>query len=58
LIDILQATWNADETADWPVAEVMAEVSRIAYRPPSEAKPEYMALGFETVETMADASML
>lgn len=58
LIDILQATWNADETADWAVAEVMAEVSRIAYQPPSEAKSEYTALGFETVETMTDASML
>ena len=58
LIDVLQATWNTDGNPDWPVAEIMAEVSRIAYLPPSEAESEFATLGFDAVDTMVGSSMM
>lgn len=58
LADKLQAEWDAYGPATWPVAEVMAEASRIAYLPPYEAKKEFLDLGFESVEMMSDGSMI
>lgn len=58
LVETLKSDWDAYDHASWPVAEVMAEASRIAYLPPFEAKPEFIDLGFESVETMSDGSMV
>jgi triacylglycerol lipase len=56
LVETLKAEWDAYDHASWPVAEVMAEASRIAYLPPFKAEPEFIKLGFESVETMSDGS--
>lgn len=58
LVDKLNADWDAYGPANWPVAEVMAQASRIAYLPPYEAEVEFVELGFDSVELMADGSMI
>lgn len=58
LVDKLHADWDAYGPANWPVAEIMAEASRVAYLPPCEAKEEFAELGFESVEIMSDGSMI
>jgi len=58
LNDKLTADWDAYGHANWPVAEVMAEASRISYLPPYEAEREFRELGFESVEMMSDGSMI
>lgn len=58
LADKLQSEWDAYESATWPVAEVMAEASRIAYLPPYEAEKEFLEFGFESVGLMSDGSMI
>ncbi len=58
LADKLHADWDAYGPATWPVAEVMAEASRIAYLPPYEAENEFRDLGFDSVEIMSDGSMI
>lgn len=58
LADKLRADWDAYGPANWPVAEVMAEASRSAYLPPYEAEKEFVELGFDSVQTMSDGSMI
>lgn len=58
LIEKLRSEWDSEGFADWPVAEVMAQLSQIAYQPPFEAKGEFKKLGFDRVESFVDASMI
>ena len=58
LADKLHAKWDAYGAATWPVAEVMAEASRIAYLPPHTAEKEFHTLGFESVKLMSDGTMI
>lgn len=54
----LRLDWDSEGYADWPVAEVLAQASQIAYQPPFEAKSEFKQLGFERVESFVDGSMI
>jgi hypothetical protein len=58
LAEKLHADWDSYAPAIWPVAEVMAEASRIAYLPPYKAEKEFLYLGYESVEMMSDGSMI
>lgn len=58
LAEKLAADWDAYSPANWPIAEVMADASRIAYLPPYEAEQEFRDQGFESVKMMSDGSMI
>lgn len=58
ILEKLGSDWNSEAVADWPVGEVMAQLSNISYLPPVEAEPRFGELGFENVEPFIDASML
>ena len=58
LADVLRSKWDSEAYADWPVAEVMARVSHLAYQPPLNAKADFEKLGFQRVETFVDGSMI
>jgi hypothetical protein len=57
-IDRLRAAWDSEEAADWPVAETLASFCKIAYQPPVDAKDSLQKLGVDSVETIADGSMI
>lgn len=47
-VDLLAQRWStADENAAWPVAQVMFDMSRIAYMEPAEGSERIRACGFE-----------
>lgn len=58
LLEKLAADWDSESVADWPVAEVMAQLSNVSYLPPVDAQPRFEEIGFESVETFVDGSML
>lgn len=53
----LQATWNSEEAANWPVSETLAQFSEIAYSSPVDASKEFQILGFDTCMPVIDGSM-
>lgn len=58
LREALLAEWDADAQANWPVAAVMAELSDLAYLSPYEVEPKLKAMGFESVDTVLEGSMI
>ncbi|QEG35899.1 lipase family protein [Bythopirellula goksoeyrii] len=58
LVTILSADWDAAAYADWPVAELMGEISEAAYLAPVEAEAKLQSLGFTNVDSIKVASML
>ena len=56
--DSLRANWDSEAYADWPVAELLAEVSQYTYLPPGEAEVELNSLGFQEVTPVIEASMV
>lgn len=57
LIDTLAHPWNSEDSANWPVAEVMAKLSEIAYQPPVDAEKTFEHLGFVKVNSFRDSSL-
>ena len=57
-IDRLRAAWDSEQAANWPVAETLALFCQIAYQPPVDAKDSLQKLGVDSVETIADGSMI
>ncbi|MDZ4850151.1 MAG: lipase family protein [Pirellulaceae bacterium] len=53
----LQLPWDSEETADWPAADVLSEVSKLAYLPFVEAYPAFRSLGFDEVIPFNSATM-
>lgn len=54
---LLEASWSTrDHYSNWPVSELMLELSRRAYDDPIEAREAFEKLGFES-ETLNDGSM-
>lgn len=53
----LQAAWNSEEAANWPVSETLAKFSEIAYSSPVDASREFQILGFDTCMPVIDGSM-
>lgn len=55
--ELLKAPWSTrDRYSNWPVAELMLELSRRAYDDPIDARAAFQKLGFES-ETLNDGSM-
>lgn len=57
-IDRLRAAWDSEQAANWPVAETLALFCQIAYQPPVDAKDSLQKLEVDSVETIADGSMI
>ena len=57
-IDSLVQDWDSESSPKWPVAELMAELCRVAYQPPVDVKSTFQELGFAKWETIADGSMI
>jgi hypothetical protein len=57
-LDRLRANWDSEAAANWPVAETLAEQCQIAYQPPVDARDSFQKLGIDSVETIADGSMI
>jgi hypothetical protein len=57
-IEKLRQRWDSEETADWPAANVLAEIADIAYLPPVDAGRSLRDIGFEKVETVDSNTML
>ncbi len=55
---VLTATWNAAAQADWPIAELLAEISEAAYLSPVEAQAKFQSLGFTDIGGMESGSMV
>ncbi len=53
----LQAAWNSDDPASWPVSETLAKFSEIAYSNPLEASKQFQSLGFNSCMPVIDGSM-
>ncbi len=53
----LRIPWDSEETADWPAAELLSELSDIAYQPYIEAEPSFEELGFDRVVPFNSATM-
>ena len=54
---LLKASWSTrDQYSNWPVSELMLELSRRAYDDPIDARAAFEKLGFES-ETLNDGSM-
>ena len=47
LVEKLRSEWDSESYADWPVAEVMAQLSQIAYLPPFDAERKFKKLGLQ-----------
>lgn len=56
-LDRLRLAWNAESTANWPAAEVLATISKLAYLDPADAQPRYQALGFEQIQPLVFGSL-
>lgn len=55
--EVLASPWSTeDKNADWPAAELMLDLSDLAYRKPAEARAEMKRRGFES-ETLSSGSM-
>jgi triacylglycerol lipase len=54
----LQAPWDSELVADWPVAETLATISEVAYLPPVDADPAYRLLGFKDIVPVVANSMI
>lgn len=55
--ELLNAPWSTrDRYSNWPVSELMLELSRRAYDDPIDARAAFEKLGFES-ETLNDSSM-
>src|SRR5713226_8870774 len=55
-VDRLREKWDSEGEADWPVAELLASMSNVAYQTPAAAKTSYGGLGFDqTVPVIKDS---
>jgi triacylglycerol lipase len=53
----LRLPWDSEESADWPAAEELSEISRVSYLPFVEADPVFRAMGFDSVIPFNSATM-
>jgi pimeloyl-ACP methyl ester carboxylesterase len=56
-VERLRAAWDSEGPADWPVTELLASISNIAYQTPPAAKTSYGDLGFKRVNPIIIDSM-
>lgn len=56
-VERLRAAWDSEGPADWPVTELLASISNIAYQTPPAAKTSYGDLGFKQVSPFIVDSM-
>lgn len=54
----LRLSWDSEETADWPAADELSEISRLSYLPFVEAEPVFREMGFDSVIPFNSATML
>ena len=57
-LEALSKGWDSEASANWPVAELMAELSEASYEPPVDAYETFKKLGFEQPMPLVDGSML
>jgi triacylglycerol lipase len=57
-LERLQQPWDSEAAADWPVAETLATISKLAYLPPVDANKSFSMLGFETFMPVVAGSMI
>lgn len=55
---VLGSEWDANAQADWPICELMAQISEAAYLVPVEAEAKYKSLGFTDVDVFTQGSMI
>lgn len=58
LLAVLQMPWDSELNADWPISDLAARISEIAYLPPPEAEVQYKALGFTAIGVAVSDSMV
>lgn len=58
LLAVLQMSWDSELNADWPISDLAARISEIAYLPPPEAEVQYKSLGFTAVGVVLSDSMV
>jgi pimeloyl-ACP methyl ester carboxylesterase len=58
LHSVLGSEWDAAAQADWPVCELMAQISETTYLVPVEAEAKYKSLGFTDVDVFTQGSMI
>lgn len=56
--DPLRSAWHSELNADWPIAELLASMSDVAYLAPEAAQEAYTKLGFEKSTPIEIGSMI